>query len=105
LGQGRHLDGLRIDHIDGLYDPKGYLRRLRRRLSARHAEEHFYLVVEKILAPHESLREDWPIDGTTGYDFLNQVLALLVDSGAEGAFTRCYAAVLPASSEHRRDRA
>jgi (1->4)-alpha-D-glucan 1-alpha-D-glucosylmutase len=84
------IDGLRIDHIDGLYDPKGYLRRLQRRLSARHAEKHFYLVVEKILAPHESLREDWPIDGTTGYDFLNQVLGLLIDSGAEGAFTRCY---------------
>ncbi|HWW19965.1 MAG TPA: malto-oligosyltrehalose synthase [Steroidobacteraceae bacterium] len=84
------LDGLRIDHIDGLYDPKGYLRRLQRRLSTRHAEHGFYLVVEKILAAHEPLREDWPIDGTTGYDFLNQVLALLIDSSAYADFDRCY---------------
>jgi (1->4)-alpha-D-glucan 1-alpha-D-glucosylmutase len=84
------IDGLRIDHIDGLYDPKGYLRRLQRRLSARHAAPGFYLVVEKILAAHEPLREDWPIDGTTGYDFLNQVLALLIDPTAQGDFDRCY---------------
>ncbi len=50
----------------------------------------FYLVVEKILSPHERLREDWPIHGTTGYDFLNQVLSLLVDPAAETAFTDCY---------------
>jgi (1->4)-alpha-D-glucan 1-alpha-D-glucosylmutase len=84
------IDGLRIDHIDGLYDPKGYLRRLQRRLGARHVERNFYLVVEKILASHEQLREDWPIDGTTGYDFLNQVLGLLIDPGAQEAFDRCY---------------
>jgi (1->4)-alpha-D-glucan 1-alpha-D-glucosylmutase len=84
------IDGLRIDHIDGLYDPKGYLHRLRQRLAERHAGENFYLVVEKILAPHEALREDWPIDGTTGYEYLNQVLALLVDSSAEADFTNCY---------------
>ncbi|HLK71319.1 MAG TPA: malto-oligosyltrehalose synthase, partial [Steroidobacteraceae bacterium] len=84
------LDGLRIDHIDGLYDPKGYLKRLTRRLGARRAEGPFYLVVEKILSPHERLREDWPIHGTTGYDFLNQVLSLLVDPAAEPAFTESY---------------
>ena len=85
------LDGLRIDHIDGLHDPKAYLRRLRRRLSARPAGQHFYLVVEKILSAHERLREDWPIDGTTGYDFLNQVLALLIDPGSEAVLSGCYA--------------
>ncbi|HEY2416667.1 MAG TPA: malto-oligosyltrehalose synthase [Steroidobacteraceae bacterium] len=85
------IDGLRIDHIDGLLDPKGYLSRLRRRLAARHTGGHFYLVAEKILAAHETLREDWPVDGTTGYDFLNQVLLLLVDTAAEAAFTECYA--------------
>jgi (1->4)-alpha-D-glucan 1-alpha-D-glucosylmutase len=84
------LDGLRIDHIDGMFDPKAYLRRLQRRLTARRAGRHFYLVVEKILTPHERLRADWPVDGTTGYDFLNQVLALLIDSSAESAFTHCY---------------
>ena len=77
------LDGLRIDHIDGLLDPKGYLERLRHQ-----AARPFYLVVEKILAHHESLREDWPVEGTTGYDFTNLALALLVDPAAEDGLTR-----------------
>jgi (1->4)-alpha-D-glucan 1-alpha-D-glucosylmutase len=90
------IDGLRIDHIDGLLDPKGYLERLKRRVAARreHTEEAdqgpFYLVVEKILAPHETLRDDWATDGTTGYDFLNQMIGLLVDSAAQSVFTECY---------------
>ncbi len=85
------IDGLRIDHIDGLLDPKAYLQRLQDRIAAlRGAGRHFYLVVEKILAAHETLREDWPIDGTTGYEFLNQVTALLVDSASERAFSDCY---------------
>jgi (1->4)-alpha-D-glucan 1-alpha-D-glucosylmutase len=85
------IDGLRIDHIDGLLDPKAYLQRLQDRIAAlRGADSHFYLVVEKILAAHESLREDWPIDGTTGYEFLNQVMALLIDPANEGAFSECY---------------
>jgi (1->4)-alpha-D-glucan 1-alpha-D-glucosylmutase len=90
------IDGLRIDHIDGLLDPKGYLERLQRRVAER--REHtqaaeggaFYLVVEKILAPHETLREDWATDGTTGYDFLNQMTALLVDPAAQAAFSDFY---------------
>jgi (1->4)-alpha-D-glucan 1-alpha-D-glucosylmutase len=84
------IDGLRIDHIDGMFDPKAYLRRLQRRLAARRGGRHFYLVVEKILTPHERLRADWPVDGTTGYDFLNQLLGLLIDASAESAFTNCY---------------
>ena len=84
LEQGT-LDGLRIDHIDGLLDPKGYLERLRHQ-----AARPFYLVVEKILAHHESLREDWPVEGTTGYDFTNLALALLVDPAAEDGLTRAY---------------
>lgn len=79
------LDGLRIDHVDGLLDPKGYCRRLRDR-----APKPFYLVLEKILARHESLREDWPVEGTTGYEFTNLVLGALVDGAAEGDFTRTY---------------
>ena len=61
------IQGLRIDHIDGLYDPEGYLHRLQRILppSAR------YVLVEKILSPGEKLRRRWPTAGTTGYDFLN----------------------------------
>jgi (1->4)-alpha-D-glucan 1-alpha-D-glucosylmutase len=80
------LDGLRIDHIDGLLDPKGYLRRLRAKVS-----RPFYLVVEKILAAHETLREDWPVQGTTGYTFVNSVLGILVDPAGEEGFTRTYA--------------
>ena len=80
------LDGLRIDHIDGLLDPKGYLVRLRER-----APPPFYLVVEKILARHEALREDWPVEGTTGYEFANLVLGLLVDPSGEEGFTHAYA--------------
>ena len=79
------LDGLRIDHVDGLLDPKGYLLRLRAQ-----APRPFYLVVEKILARHETLREDWPVEGTTGYEFANLVLGLLVDPCGEDGCTRAY---------------
>jgi (1->4)-alpha-D-glucan 1-alpha-D-glucosylmutase len=80
------LVGLRIDHIDGLLNPKEYLERLR----ASAGSEPFYLVVEKILAHHEGLREDWPVQGTTGYEFTNLVLGLLIDPAAEQAFTQTY---------------
>jgi len=94
LVQDGTIDALRIDHVDGLFDPKGYLQRLHERLGAvlgaEPSERGFYVVVEKILSAHEPLREDWPIDGTTGYDFLNQVLSLLIDPLAEAAFTDCY---------------
>ena len=79
------LQGLRIDHIDGLYDPKAYLERLRANVAIP-----FYLVVEKILGAHETLREDWPVDGTTGYEFCDQATALLVDPNAEHSLTRFY---------------
>ncbi|MBL6456405.1 malto-oligosyltrehalose synthase [Belnapia sp. T6] len=80
------LEGLRIDHVDGLLDPKGYLQRLREA-----APRPFYLVVEKILSRHEALREDWPVEGTTGYEFANLVLGLLVDPAGEEGFSRTYA--------------
>ncbi len=79
------IDGLRIDHIDGLFDPKAYLEALR-----AGAKRPFYLVVEKILAPHESLRADWPVEGTTGYDYTNLALGVLVEPGSEPAFTQAY---------------
>ncbi len=79
------LDGLRIDHIDGLLDPKAYIDMLRASVS-----KPFYLVVEKILAAHESLREDWKVEGTTGYDFTNLVLGMLVNPASEEAFTATY---------------
>lgn len=80
------IDGLRIDHVDGLADPKAYCQRLRERAPMPH-----YLVLEKILARHEGLREDWPVEGTTGYEFTNLVLGLLVDGAGEAALSRLYA--------------
>ena len=80
------LDGLRIDHVDGLLNPKEYLERLRAAVP-----KSYYLVVEKILAYHEGLSEDWPVEGTTGYVFANQVLGLLIDPAGEEPFTRLYA--------------
>jgi (1->4)-alpha-D-glucan 1-alpha-D-glucosylmutase len=80
-----NLQGLRIDHVDGLCDPKDYLDRLRSQ-----AGSSFYLAVEKILAHHESLRTEWPVQGTTGYDFCAQVTGLLVDPSAEEIFSNFY---------------
>jgi (1->4)-alpha-D-glucan 1-alpha-D-glucosylmutase len=73
------VDGLRIDHPDGLADPAGYLQRLR-----DGGAEHVW--VEKILDPGERLRE-WPIDGTVGYEFLNDAAALFVDPAGEAPLT------------------
>jgi (1->4)-alpha-D-glucan 1-alpha-D-glucosylmutase len=79
------LDGLRLDHIDGLFDPRRYCLKLREK-----APRPFYLTVEKILAAHESLREDWDTDGTTGYEFANLLTGLLIDPAGEGALTKIY---------------
>ena len=78
------LQGLRIDHIDGLRDPEGYLTQL------RSWAPDAYLVVEKILEPEESLRSSWPVQGTTGYEFLNRVLGLFIDGANEERFTEVY---------------
>ena len=77
------VDGLRIDHVDGLRDPAQYLERLGA------ATKGTYTVVEKILAANEDL-PSWPVSGTTGYDFLNRVNNLFVESANEGDMTRCY---------------
>ena len=77
VGQGV-VDGLRIDHPDGLADPAGYLARLR-------AEGVEHAWVEKILDPGERLRSDWAVEGTVGYEFLNDVAALFVDRSGESA--------------------
>jgi (1->4)-alpha-D-glucan 1-alpha-D-glucosylmutase len=76
------IDGVRVDHIDGLSDPAGYCRKLRRRLDPK-APSRPYLVVEKILLRGETLPLDWDCDGTTGYDFMDQVSALQHDSRGE----------------------
>jgi (1->4)-alpha-D-glucan 1-alpha-D-glucosylmutase len=124
-----HVTGLRIDHPDGLYDPRQYLERLQRRYlvesarrvaaadpewqgrnwkeaepalreavgrfwDARPADSRLrrplYVVVEKILAPHEPMPEDWPAHGTTGYEFLYALNGLFVEAGHGPAFTRLY---------------
>ncbi|MDQ5855598.1 MAG: malto-oligosyltrehalose synthase [Actinomycetota bacterium] len=75
------VDGLRVDHPDGLTDPAGYLRQLR-----EHAPDA-WILVEKILEPGEELPRSWPVEGTTGYDALAEVDGVLVDSAGETGFT------------------
>lgn len=78
------IDGLRIDHPDGLWDPEQYLRRLRVRATNQ------WIIVEKILAPGESLPASWPVQGTTGYDFLNRVNGIFIDPAGEKPLTEFY---------------
>jgi (1->4)-alpha-D-glucan 1-alpha-D-glucosylmutase len=78
------VDGLRIDHPDGLANPREYLERLRDRGVGR-------IWVEKILEPGECLRAEWPVEGTTGYEFANDVTALFVDPAGEEPLTHLYA--------------
>jgi len=81
------VDGVRIDHIDGLWDPAHYLQRLSN-LGRR--EEPAYLLVEKILTPDEQLPTDWAVHGTTGYEFAGSLIDLLIRAESETAFTRIY---------------
>lgn len=77
------VDALRIDHVDGLRDPSAYLRRLRLAVDARRSlpstGDRFPIMVEKILASGEALRADWPVEGTTGYEVLNELEAVFID--------------------------
>jgi (1->4)-alpha-D-glucan 1-alpha-D-glucosylmutase len=86
------LEGVRVDHVDGLYDPGDYLRRLQTRARELGASGRspFYIVVEKILAPDEPLPSDWPVAGTTGYEFTNEVNGLFVDRLNGRAFDDLY---------------
>jgi (1->4)-alpha-D-glucan 1-alpha-D-glucosylmutase len=79
------VDGLRIDHPDGLADPRGYLRRL------ADATDNSWIVAEKILAYHEELPTDWPCAGTTGYEAAQRVGGLFVDVAGGPALTRAFA--------------
>ncbi len=92
------IDGVRIDHVDGLAFPRDYCRKLRRRLDALTPkrpeglrDQRAVLWVEKILFAHEHLDGDWMTDGTTGYDFMNDVGALLHDPAGEAPFTTLWA--------------
>ncbi len=78
------FSGLRVDHVDGLYDPATYLRRLREKLPQA------YLIVEKILAMDETLPNYWSVQGTTGYDFLNCLNGLFCDRANAKKFSTLY---------------
>ena len=82
IGEGL-IDGLRIDHIDGLADPRGYCRKLRRRLDHLAPGRHLPIYVEKILGDGETLPTDWAVDGSTGYEFMNQLSLLQHDPDGE----------------------
>jgi (1->4)-alpha-D-glucan 1-alpha-D-glucosylmutase len=95
VGEGR-IQGVRLDHTDGLYDPDEYFTKLRRSIqnagdgADAKSRREMYLVAEKILAPGEVLPERWAIEGTTGYDFLVQASGLFVDRAAEKAITKVW---------------
>jgi (1->4)-alpha-D-glucan 1-alpha-D-glucosylmutase len=92
------IDGLRVDHVDGLADPGAYCRRLRAALSARQSARppglrgRAWLVVEKIIATGESLDPSWQVDGTTGYDFMEEVGRVLHDAGGRDVLAAHWAA-------------
>ncbi|MGE8360302.1 malto-oligosyltrehalose synthase [Pseudomonas sp.] len=77
------VDGLRIDHVDGLANPRAYCSRLRRRIQRLRPGTPFPIYVEKILGHGEQLPLDWAVDGTTGYEFMNQVSLLQHDPRGE----------------------
>ncbi len=81
------VTGLRLDHVDGLFDPRAYLARLRQAIGTDHP---FQIVVEKILTDDEKLAEDWTVQGTTGYEFLNSLNSLYVDKRAAREFQKLY---------------
>ncbi len=81
------IQGLRLDHVDGLFDPHAYFARLR---SAVGEDRPFYIVVEKILTDGEQLAEDWTVQGTTGYEFLNSLNSLYVDKRSAREFQKLY---------------
>jgi (1->4)-alpha-D-glucan 1-alpha-D-glucosylmutase len=92
------VTGLRIDHPDGLFDPAQYFDRIQQMAAESRPEsrpgdgaERFYVVAEKILSESESLRQDWAVAGTTGYNFLNAVAGLFIDGRNAQRLRRVYA--------------
>lgn len=89
------VTGIRIDHVDGLYDPVEYLKQwqqwARAELTSMSQDRPLFIVVEKILGKGESLSETWPVYGTTGYDFLNLLNGIFVDTSGERSFEETYA--------------
>jgi (1->4)-alpha-D-glucan 1-alpha-D-glucosylmutase len=88
------ISGLRIDHIDGLFDPAAYLERLHGKAPDT------YMAVEKILASGEDLPPAWPVQGTTGYEFMNGVNGVFIDSRNAGNLTRLYRSFTGVASDY-----
>ncbi|MEO6409309.1 MAG: malto-oligosyltrehalose synthase [Burkholderiaceae bacterium] len=99
------IDGLRIDHPHGLADPAGYFLRLQQRYAelaglpapqsidgARPATLPLYVVIEKIVAPHEQMPRDWAVQGTTGYRFANVINGVMIDTAAKARLDRVWRA-------------
>jgi len=93
LREGK-VSGVRLDHVDGLYDPAAYCEKLQSAaaqcLGVDERERPVYLLVEKILAPFEHVPEAWPVHGTTGYDFMAQAGGLFLSEDGEAPLTRSY---------------
>ncbi|WP_102960186.1 malto-oligosyltrehalose synthase [Mangrovicella endophytica] len=89
LARERRIDGIRIDHVDGLADPKAYLEQLRRAFQSVRRDPPIY--VEKILTGEERFRRSWNIQGTTGYEFISALSTLYVDHDKEEGMTAAYA--------------
>lgn len=94
-----HVQGVRLDHIDGLADPKTYLQRLQEALGG--GEDPFYLLVEKILGPGEVLRPSWAVAGTTGYEFTQALAGLFVDPASAQSMNAAYEDFLGAGVDYR----
>lgn len=100
LIERRQVTGLRVDHPDGLFDPQIYFQRLQHMAAEalgaarpQAGEQPFYIVAEKILSDGEALSPDWPVAGTTGYNFLNQVSGLFIDGRSAKPLRRMYGRV------------
>jgi (1->4)-alpha-D-glucan 1-alpha-D-glucosylmutase len=97
------VTGLRVDHIDGLRDPLGYLRRLQERVSPNETpggHPRFYVIVEKVFSNGEKLPDEWPVCGTTGYDFLNQVNGIFLDPGGSKELNHIYESFVGSKSRY-----
>jgi (1->4)-alpha-D-glucan 1-alpha-D-glucosylmutase len=111
LVQEGKVSGLRVDHPDGLRDPAAYFRQLQQIHSNETSGQNpsgngssalpLYIVVEKILSTDEALPADWPVSGTTGYDFLNQVNGLFVRRASRRAFDKIYSDFIGSKSSYR----
>lgn len=106
------IDGLRLDHPDGLADPAGYFRRLQQRYAevaglpppapgaeGQRADMRLYVVAEKIVARHEQVPREWALHGTTGYRFANVINGILVDGSAKARLDRCWRVFAPDEAE------